>query len=253
MINSSSNAEFSDSDGFRLDVANTLKNRIANNPDINDIKHFPIIHGQQSIYIMDWQKSEITFSNGIKKMLGYNSNEFNMGLALNFIHPDDIQIVNRIIQGIINYSVNATLLSSRQYLTMTFRVLKKDGTYIKVLRQSSPYQIDVDGKFISNLIFLTNITFLKTNESVVEWQIFSDEMDVSKFKETIYKEFVNFFTSRELQIIYLIQNHLTNTKIASQLFISLHTVVAHRKNILKKSNCKNAKELLQFCERNGIV
>ncbi|WP_345274713.1 LuxR C-terminal-related transcriptional regulator [Flaviramulus aquimarinus] len=202
---------------------------------------------------MDWKQSRITFSSGVYEMLGYNSEEFNMYAALSFIHPDDIKIVNRIIQGVISHSVNTSLLSNKQYLKITFRALKKDGTYIKVLRQSSPYQMDIDGKFISNLTFLTDISFIKSHSNRVEWTLFSEDMDVSKFKENIYREFIGFFTSRELEIVYLIHNNFTNKEIASQLFISAHTVVAHRKNILRKSNCHNSRELLEFCQLNGIT
>ena len=88
---------------------------------------------------------------------------------------------------------------------------------------------------------------------MVEWEVFADNMDVSKFKQNIYKAFADFFTPREKEIIYLINNDFTNKKIASQLFISVHTVVAHRKNILKKSNSHNAAELLQFCILNGVI
>ena len=94
---------------------------------------------------------------------------------------------------------------------------------------------------------------MKSNDNKIEWHIFSDEMDMSNFKAGIYKEFINFFTKRELQVIALIKNHFTNKQIATQLFISAHTVVSHRKNILKKSNSSNAKELIEFCKLNGIL
>lgn len=253
MIKSKLNAEVFNSDKFSKAIAKNLEGRVITNQNFESINHFPLIKSKQSLYIMDWQQSKITYSKGIEDMLGHTSEEFNMHAALNFIHPDDLKIVNRIIRGIINYSVNTTLLSTKQYLTMTFRVQKKDGSYMKVLRQSSPYQMDVDGKFISNLTFLTDISFMKANDSLVEWDVFSDDMDLSKFKEKIYKEFINFFTPREMEVLYLIQNEFTNLQIASQLFISPHTVAVHRKNIFKKSNSHNAKELIEFCKLNGII
>ena len=103
------------------------------------------------------------------------------------------------------------------------------------------------------MTFIIDISFIKSNSNKVEWDVFSDDIDVSKFKENIYKEFVDFFTPRELEVIYLVQNDFTNQKIALQLVISEHTVITHRKNILKKSNCHNTKELIEFCELNGII
>lgn len=253
MFELNSKTKVSDSIEFQQDIAKTLKNRNVNDQKFKNIKNFPLINSKQSMYIMDWQKSKITYAKGIQEMFGYNSNEFKMNAALNFIHPDDIKIVSRIIQGIVNHSVKTRLLSANQYLNMSFRAQKKDGTYIKVLRQSSPYQMDIDNKFISNLTFLTDISFMNTGNNSVEWDVFSDDMDVSDFKKNIYREFVDFFTPREMEIIFLIKNNFTNQKLASKLFISTHTVVTHRKNILKKSACHNTKELMGFCKLNGII
>lgn len=202
---------------------------------------------------MNWQKSELSYSRGIMDMLGYTPEEFTMELVLGCIHPEDLDKVSRIHRGIINLAITPDSIVKNQYLNITFRLLKKDGMYIRVMRQSLPYQLDKEGRLISNMSILTDISFIKTKTNLVEWEVFADNMDVSKFKQNIYKEFVNFFTPREKEIIYLISNHFTNKKIAIQLFISVHTVVAHRKNILKKSNSNSAKELLKFCELNGIV
>ena len=202
---------------------------------------------------MNWQKSELPYARGIMDMLGYTNDEFTMAFGLSCIHPDDLDMVNRIHRGLLNLAVSSDIIMTNQYLSITFRLLKKDGLYIRVMRQSFPYQTDTEGRLVSNLSLLTDISFIKTNNNVVEWELFADNVDTLKFKQNIYKEFVNFFTSRELEIIYLINNHFTNKKIAIQLFISVHTVVAHRKNIFKKSNCKSAKELLEFCMLNGII
>ena len=198
MFEYNSKTKMPDADRFRQDIAKTLKNRIVNDHKFKDIKNFPLINSKQSMYIMDWQKSKITYAKGIQEMFGYSANEFSMNTALIYIHPDDVKTVKRIIQGIVSHSIKTPLLSADQYLNMTFRAQKKDGTYIKVLRQSSPYQMDIDNKFISNLTFLTDISFINSGNNSVEWDIFSHDMDVSKFKENIYREFVDYFTPREL-------------------------------------------------------
>ena len=52
------------------------------------------------------------------------------------------------------------------------------------------------------------------------------------------------FTQRENEIISLISEGHSSAQIAEQLYLSLHTVKTHRKNILKKSNASNFFELL---------
>jgi DNA-binding NarL/FixJ family response regulator len=60
-------------------------------------------------------------------------------------------------------------------------------------------------------------------------------------------------TKRELEILQLISTGKSNNEIAEELFISVHTVNSHRKNILKKLNQKNTAELVRFAVKNRLV
>jgi len=60
-------------------------------------------------------------------------------------------------------------------------------------------------------------------------------------------------TTREKQIINLLENDLSNKDIAGQLFISVRTVETHRKNILAKTGCNNLLSLVKWAYEHGIV
>lgn len=55
-------------------------------------------------------------------------------------------------------------------------------------------------------------------------------------------------SSREAEIVQLIAAGMTNKEIAERLFLSIHTVKTHRKNIIKKLGFtfKNAADLMQY-------
>lgn len=53
-------------------------------------------------------------------------------------------------------------------------------------------------------------------------------------------------TAREIEIIGLIMQGLTNNEIAEKLFISYETVKSHRKNILEKTGAKNTAALINY-------
>lgn len=57
-------------------------------------------------------------------------------------------------------------------------------------------------------------------------------------------------SSREAEIVQLIADGLTNKEIADRLYISIHTIRTHRKNIIKKLGFtfKNAAELASFIQ-----
>lgn len=60
-------------------------------------------------------------------------------------------------------------------------------------------------------------------------------------------------TQREKEIIQLIAEGLSNKQIASALNLSVHTVLTHRKNIMKKTNANNTAGLVLFAIKNHIV
>jgi DNA-binding NarL/FixJ family response regulator len=51
-------------------------------------------------------------------------------------------------------------------------------------------------------------------------------------------------SSREMEILELISQGLTNNEIGDKIFISSHTVATHRKNLMKKFNAKNNVDLV---------
>lgn len=60
-------------------------------------------------------------------------------------------------------------------------------------------------------------------------------------------------TRREKEILKLIADGKSNQEIADFLYISIHTVHSHRKNMLKKLNLKNTPELIKIAYKNGLI
>jgi DNA-binding NarL/FixJ family response regulator len=60
-------------------------------------------------------------------------------------------------------------------------------------------------------------------------------------------------TVSELEIIRLLTQGLTNKDIAQKKFLSVHTVMTHRKNIMRKLGASNASEMIMFAIRSGLI
>ena len=60
-------------------------------------------------------------------------------------------------------------------------------------------------------------------------------------------------STREKEVLGLIADGLTNHQIAAQLFISLHTVESHRKNLLIKFEANNTATLIKLAVKYNIV
>ena len=60
-------------------------------------------------------------------------------------------------------------------------------------------------------------------------------------------------TVREIEVLGLITNGLSNLEIAEKLFISIRTVDTHRRNLLKKLNVKNTAGLVRYAIKHSII
>lgn len=227
-----------------------LKNLTALNQSFNGLESYPI-SASQCLYVHNFQAKAVTFQKGVFEFLGYTPEEFSSELVNSFFHPDDKDIVQRIIQASVAYSIDHNLLQN-ELLSLTYRLRKKNGEYIKVLRQSNVFEVDENGRFISNLSLLTDISYMNTADCV-EWKFDAKGLDKKAFKKYVGHHTQNIFSARELDIIYGINKGLNSEEIGALYFISKHTVDTHRRKILKKAGCKNSIELIAFCRKNGVV
>jgi len=60
-------------------------------------------------------------------------------------------------------------------------------------------------------------------------------------------------SEREIEIVRLLAEGLASKQIGAELNISKHTVDTHRRNLLRKTDCKNTLELAIKCVRAGVV
>jgi DNA-binding NarL/FixJ family response regulator len=60
-------------------------------------------------------------------------------------------------------------------------------------------------------------------------------------------------TNREIDILREVVTGLTNQEIADKLFLSIHTVMTHRKNISKKLSIKTVSGLMVYALMNNII
>lgn len=60
-------------------------------------------------------------------------------------------------------------------------------------------------------------------------------------------------SKREKEVLGMIAEGHTNTKIAELLFLSAHTVTTHRKNIMHKLGVKNTAGIVMYAVKSGVV
>ena len=237
---------------FFENLAQLLKvNSVYQNERIHQFENLALSNNE-CVYIIDFRQNKLIFQNGFQGLLGYDEKEVTLDLIRQLYHPNDHEIVNRIYKAAILHSLDHPKDSANSALFITFRIKKKNGSYIKILSRSTIFELDATGMITSWLVKFTNISFIDKTDNI-NWEFKTKNLMKGFFKQQVYKAYENFFTKREKEIILKIERGLTNKEIGEKLNISEHTVATHRKNILKKAKCHSSEELIIFCKGKGIL
>ncbi|HQO32207.1 MAG TPA: response regulator transcription factor [Chitinophagales bacterium] len=81
----------------------------------------------------------------------------------------------------------------------------------------------------------------------------TEEMVKNKHAKPEKKEDQPTLTDRELEILQLIVQELSNAEIADKLYISERTVETHRKNMIRKFNTKTIVGLIKYALDNKLI
>jgi DNA-binding NarL/FixJ family response regulator len=60
-------------------------------------------------------------------------------------------------------------------------------------------------------------------------------------------------SEREMEILQLIGQGLTNSEIAEKIFTSRRTVESHRKKLIEKTSSRNTATLIRYAVMNGLL
>jgi DNA-binding NarL/FixJ family response regulator len=61
------------------------------------------------------------------------------------------------------------------------------------------------------------------------------------------------FSSREIEVLNLIADGLTNNEMSEKLFISKRTIEGHRQSLIDKTGVRNTASLIRFAVINGLI
>ncbi len=89
----------------------------------------------------------------------------------------------------------------------------------------------------------------KTYYSEELWDYFTKA--VSKEEKTLQTDV--HLTPRELEVLALLSEGLSNKEIADRLFVSERTIVGHKSNLMSKTNCKNSVSLISWAMKNKMI
>lgn len=78
-------------------------------------------------------------------------------------------------------------------------------------------------------------------------------LDLIKGRDQDTKQDPAQLTDRQLEVLELIAKEYTNQEIADELYISIRTVDAHRRNLLQKTGAKNTAGLVTYAIKHNLI
>ncbi len=211
--------------------------------------------------VFNFSTYEIEYvSEGVKNVIGIAPQEFTFEKLMGLLHPEDLEKMHEKELASLTFKLNKISKENiTKYKTVyLLRYKTNSNSYKTILHQAKVIDLSEDGKINRTLSVHTDISHL--NIPMDHKVTFISEenpnfysLDFGQTFHEIEKANPLIFTGREKQIIKEISKGKSFNEIAQILSISLHTINTHKKNILKKSKCKNTAELIARCVRDGVI
>lgn len=208
----------------------------------------------QFMYIHDIRSGRF-FHKGFDSCLGYELSDLTADFIVRFIHPADRSTYFTLSKALLSFVLgNAPYLAP--FLTtfqMNYRVQKADGTYITILRQSTPFIINQQNEVVAHLSICTDIS-LVTTSSRINWHLAGPRSETfPQFLRDYLQRTQPLFSEREQDILRLVGQGLSSQEIGDRLFISVNTVNTHRKSLMKKANVNKTIDLIAHAREHGYM
>jgi DNA-binding CsgD family transcriptional regulator len=212
------------------------------------------------VFMINFATGKYPFMAGaFKQITGFEPNATDPGVAFTMdrMHPDDSSVYSNVcFEKFLEYCRGATdeqIANSR--FSVNWRWLRADRTYVQLLQQYVVLERDDKRNPILNLGTITDISNYKTGNNVI-FSISRLEPD-GNFLTVVHssdKPLNNMnISEREREVLSLVVCGLTSKSIAIELYLSIHTVKAHRRSLLNRTGCINTAELCRYAVSNGLV
>ena len=212
-------------------------------------------------YILNVDNFHLDFVHeGVQEVLGIKPSEFSIPKLIEVMYPEDMEMMPLKEQAAQKFLLNTIPKDEIPLYKVAYliRLQHSKGKFKTILHQAKAIHVSEEGKILQAIVVHTDISHLNppfdhkisfiSNNRPSYFSILPDTT-----LEQLKYSLKNILSVREKEIIKKVAEGKSLNEIADQLFLSTHTVNTHKKNIIRKSHCKNTTELIARCIRDGII
>lgn len=220
-------------------------------------------------WVTNVQTREITWSAGLFKHMGYTDKTFSLAQSIMTIHPDFRWIICQYAFSLYEVSQHPDFQFDRHaYLyKVEFPMLDHQNKAWIVSRTSQPYELDAEGRLVSNLNWFQKTIAYSGGIPNIRLHLVCDRNSSSiddqliVFRQQLTDCFVNegLFTRREWEVLREKNRAASIRKLEETLAIDRETVKSHCRHALYKARSRfpslqlTTDKLFRFYNELGIL
>ena len=208
----------------------------------------------QFITVADLAKIKFLYvSEGIRSMIGVEPSQLNPSHFVEVTHPDDLSRFGLLRAQ--TFVVEKEVLETKKgsmLVSFTIRIHNTEGIYFNCLCQAYFFFSQIPHDAVYLLQVISNVDRFEKKKHVFHHYKGKD-LSYFRYPDNELLKIGPAFSTRELEIIKLIESGMNSKQIADKLFISVHTVNTHRRNILQQCGKDNISNLIYELNEQGLL
>lgn len=209
---------------------------------------------KQFFFVGDIVKMQINYtSKRSLQMMGIEPAEFSPSVFFEATNPDDLERMS-LGRAKLFKIANDLFVAKKGFEVISTNCSMKNssGNYSNILHQFYLFYSTTPYKSVFVLKVHTNIDWYKNLKHGYHYY-YGDDLSNFRFPDEKLLSMGNIFSDREFEILKLIASGMSSEEVAEKIFLSVHTVNTHRRNILKKTDMATTAELIYDLMERGVI
>jgi DNA-binding CsgD family transcriptional regulator len=209
---------------------------------------------KQFFYIADILQVKIKFaSSGTMEIFGIEPEQLDPSTFYTSTHP--AELVRHNLARTKLFKMGQELFISHdepKIISGQFTMKHMNGTYKPLLVQCYLFYSRIPYETVFILQVTSDLSNFKLPKHGYHYYL-GDDLMYFRYPDNEFLKIGNVFSDREFEIIKCIADGLGSSQIANKLYLSIHTVNTHRRNILKKTGKSTTHELIMELKERGVI
>lgn len=208
----------------------------------------------QFLLVMDLTQVSIVFASKRSiNMVGVAPEQLTPYEMMDAVHPDDVYRFGMGRTRLIKLDKDLFIAKKgSSLLSTTIRMRRPDNKYSNLLFQCYLFYSPIPHSAVYEIQVHTNVDSFKSKKGQFHYYSGND-MSLFRFADNDLLNTGSHLSSRELEILKLIEEGLSSKEIASKLYLSVFTVDTHRGNMLEKTGKAHISDLIYELKEQGML